>query len=297
MDTELLVSFLEVAQRLHFGHAAHHLGLTQPALSQQIRRLERQVGAALLERTSRQVRLTPAGAAFVIQAQRILVDVERAFAQCRSISAGGIGHIRIGSIGAALNSVTPDFVRHLQERLPGLTLQLTQLDTPPQLAALRAAELDLGVVRSAGPASGIQLEDLFSEPMMIALPSDHRLAEASILTGADLRDEQFILWPRTTSPLFHDQVLAYCQAEGFAPRTAMEGRDIESQLGLVSAGIGISPQPASFANLGRSGVTFKPLRDPPVSTVQLAWLRAAPPPHLADAIAAAHYATQRARPR
>ncbi|GIH19865.1 LysR substrate-binding domain-containing protein [Rugosimonospora africana] len=287
MDTDLLTSFLEVAQRLHFGHAADRLGMTQPALSHQIRRLERQIGAALFARTSRQVTLTAAGAAFVPQARRVLVELERAVAHCRSIAAGGTGHLRIGSIGAALNSVTPGLVRRLYERLPGLAIQLTQLDTPPQLAALRAGELDLGVVRSADPATGVTLFDLFAEPMMLALPAGHRLATKPLLTGADLRDEAFILWPRATNPLFHDQVLGYCQAAGFSPRTAMEGADIETQLGLVSAGIGVSPQPASFSNLARSGVTFKSLRDAPESVVQLAWSRSAPPVRLDDAVAAA----------
>src|SRR5262245_828175 len=143
MDTALLGSFLEVAYRLHFGNAAHYLGLTQPALTHQIRRLERQIGAALFERTSRQVRLTQAGEALVPHARRVLTDLERTIAHCRAIATGGVGHLTIGTIGAALNSISPALVRGLLDRLPGLAIQLTQMDTPPQLAALRAGELDL----------------------------------------------------------------------------------------------------------------------------------------------------------
>jgi len=290
VDTALLASFVTTAQVLHFGRAAQQLGVTQPALTHQIQRLEHEVAAALFTRTSRRVELTAAGEALLPYARRLLADLERAITQCRAVAAGGVGHLRIASIGAALNSVTPGLVRGLRDRVPGLAVQVTQLDTPPQLAALRAGEIDLGVVRASGPAAGIQLEDLFSEPMVLAVPSAHRLATAKAATAADLRSESFILWPRTSSPLFHDHVFAYCRKAGFTPHIVMEGGDIETQLGLVSAGIGVSPQPASFANLQRRGVAFTPLRQAPRSTVQLAWLHKAPPPHLAHAIAAAHAA-------
>jgi DNA-binding transcriptional LysR family regulator len=292
MDTALLTSFLEVAQRLHFGQAADRLGMTQPTLSQQIRRLEHQVGASLLERTSRHVRLTKAGEALIPQARRVLADLERAVFHCRAVAAGGVGHLKVGSIGAALNSVTPHLVHGLRERLPGLVVQLTQMDSPVQLAALHAGELDFGIVRAAAPVAGIALEDLFSEPMIVALSSDHRLAAVDRVTAVDLSEEFFVLWPRTASPLFHDQVLAYCRQAGVEPRIAMEGADIETQLGLVSAGIGISPQPASFANLRRRNVTFRPLADAPTSTVQLAWRATSPPEHLGPMIEIARGAAE-----
>jgi DNA-binding transcriptional LysR family regulator len=166
------------------------------------------------------------------------------------------------------------------------------MDTPVQLSALRAGEIDLGVVRNASPAAGIQTEDLFSEPMVLALPETHFLTSAKTVSAAHLRDEPFILWPRASSPTIRDQVFAYCQTAGFMPRVVMEGADIQTQLGLVSAAIGVSPQPASFANLRRHGVVFKPLRRAPRSTVQVAWLEAAPPRHLAEAV---HVARELAR--
>jgi DNA-binding transcriptional LysR family regulator len=295
MDTELIASFLEVAQRLHFGQAAHHRSLTQPALSHQIRRLEHHLGVTLFTRTSRKVRLTPAGESFLPQARRALADLERAVAQCRAVAAGGVGHLRIGSIGAALNSVTPDLVGRLIERMPGLAVQLTQLDTPLQLVAIRAGEIDLGIVRAAGAAGGVHMADLFDEPMVLAVPSMHPRATATAVSAADLREEPLILWPRAASPVFHDQILAYCRDAGFTPTTAMEGADIETQLGLVSAGIGVSPQPASFANLRRRGVAFVPLEHAPHTTVQLAWLEAAPPPQLSEVITAARAAARTIR--
>jgi DNA-binding transcriptional LysR family regulator len=293
MDTALLASFLEVARHLHFGRAADSLDLTQPALSHQIRRLERQLDVPLFERTSRQVHLTPAGHALVPQARRILTDLERAVFHVRAVAAGGAGQLKLGSIGAALGSITPHLVQGIRECLPGLAVQVTQMDSPVQLAALHAGELDFGIVRSAGPVTGVDVEDLFCEPMILAVPQDHGLAERELLSAADLREEQFVLWPRVASPLFHDQVLTYCRQAGFQPQVAMEGTDIETQLGLVSAGVGVSPQPASFANLRRRGVAFRSLDGAPRTTVQLAWRAAPPPARLATAIEIARRASLR----
>jgi DNA-binding transcriptional LysR family regulator len=127
--------------------------------------------------------------------------------------------------------------------------------------------------------------------MVLALPETHPLTAATTLSAADLREERFILWPRASSPTFREQVFAYCQGAGFTPHVSMEGSDIETQLGLVSAAIGVSPQPASFANLRRHGVRFTPLRRAPRSTVQIAWRATSPPPHLAAAIDAARAAS------
>lgn len=292
METSLLTAFLEVAHRLHFGQAADSLQVSQPTLSHQIRRLEQEVGTPLFERTSRQVRLTAAGQALIPEARQVLADLERAVFHCRTAAEGQAGYIKVGSIGAALNSFTPHFVQRLRERAPGLAIQLAQLDTPLQLAALRTGELDLGIVRSADPATDIAVADLFAEPMVIALPASHPLCGGDVVTAADLRAEPFILWPRTASPLFRDQFVAYCAAAGFRPRIVMEGADIETQLGLVSASIGVSPQPASFASLRRRGVDFRPLDDAPESIVQLAWAEASPPGHLPALLEIARNATE-----
>lgn len=263
MDTALLEAFLAVAQRLHFAKAATDLGTTQPTLSHQIRRLEHQMGTDLFERSSRQVTLTPAGHALVPEARRVLADLERATTQCRAAAANQVGHLKIGSIGAALNNVTPEIVRRLRTTPPGLSVHLRQLDSPAQLAALRTHEIDVGIVRSASPASDIRLEDLHHEPMTLAVPTDHPLAAESVVHPHALDGEPLIIWPRNASPVFRDQILAYYERAGIELTIAMEGADIETQLGLVAAGIGVSLQPASFANLNRRGVTFRPVVDAP----------------------------------
>ena len=272
MDIGLLRSFLEVAERLHFGNASSRLHISQPTLSHQIRRLEEYVGAPLFDRTSRSVRLTEAGLALVPEARRVLIDFERALTQTRTAASGGAGHLSIASIGAGLNSVLPLIVGRLRERVPGVAVQIVQMGTPELLSHLRMRELDFGIVRSADGAAGVRIETLVNEPMVAVLAAGHRLAGQAEVAPSDMRDEDFVLWPRASNPVFHDQVLALCGAWGFVPRVVMEGADIETQLGLVSAGIGVSMQPASFANLGRRGVVWRPLTgDTPTSPLQMTW--------------------------
>src|ERR1700733_6975789 len=142
-----LNSFLVLSTELHFGRASARLGITQPALSYQIRRLEQDLDVVLFERTSRQVSLTPGGRALVASARRILTDVDRAERQCRDAARGGGDQLALGSIGAALNSIVPRLVGQLLAARPGIAVEMTQLDTPGQLGALREGRLDIGIVR------------------------------------------------------------------------------------------------------------------------------------------------------
>jgi LysR substrate binding domain len=164
------------------------------------------------------------------------------------------------------------------------------LDTPPQLAALRTGELDLGVVRSADPATGVTLFNPYAEPMMLALPTGHRLAEKPLLTSTDLRDEAFVLWRRDQPALPRPgpRVLPGRRVRSHHRNGGCRYRD-PSWLGqrrnrcLTATGI--------VFNLSRRGMTFKALRDAPESVVQLAWVKNAPPVPLEDAIAAARETT------
>ena len=274
MDLDAIRSFLVLADELHFGHASARIGITQPALSYQIRRLEKDLGVVLFNRTSRQVSLTPAGATLVGSARKILADVERAERLCHDAARGRGGQLALGSIGAALNSIVPPLVRQLRGQLPGIAVELTQMDTPIQLGALRDGQIDIGIVRSAPEVADIQLTNLVAEPMVAVVPESHRLASCGVIDVAELAREAFVLWPRAVSESFHDQVIGVCQRAGFSPHVAMEGTDIETQLGLVSAGIGVSLQPAGFRALRRVGVRFIELAPPvPTSWLQLAWLR------------------------
>jgi DNA-binding transcriptional LysR family regulator len=163
-------------------------------------------------------------------------------------------------------------LRELRVRFPDLDVEVSQMDTAAQLVALTTGRIDVGLVRSAAPRPMLTTETLAEEPLVAALAEDHRLAAEDTIDPAELAAEPFVLWPRALGADFFDIVTGYCREHGFSPRVVAEGRDIETQLGLVSAGWGVSLQPAFYANLRPVGVVFRPLRgaSPPV-VLQVAW--------------------------
>ncbi|PVZ04927.1 LysR family transcriptional regulator [Actinomycetospora cinnamomea] len=276
MDVELrqLRVFLTVASELHFSRAARRLHVSQPALSQQIRALEKTLGAALFDRSSRATELTPAGRVLLDAAPRVLFEAERAQSLVTQAANGAVGLLVVGSVGTALASITPRILRAMRASFPDLQLEVSQQDTAAQLVALADGRLDVGVVRAASPTATVAVEHLVSEPLLAALPGDHPLAGEDEIDPAALAEEPFVLWPRPLGRAFFDIITAYCRDHGFSPRIVAEGADIETQLGLVAAGLGVSLQPAYYANLRPPGVVFRPLSgEVPMVSLQVAWRR------------------------
>ena len=277
MDVELrqLRVFLTVASELHFSRAARRLHVSQPALSQQIRALEKTLGAALFDRSSRATELTPAGRVLLDAAPRVLFEAERAQSLVTQAADGAVGLLVVGSVGTALASITPQILRAMRASFPDLQLEVSQQDTAAQIVALADHRLDVGLVRAASATAAVEVEHLVSEPLVSALPADHPLAEQDEIDPALLADEPFVLWPRALGTAFFDIITSYCREHGFSPRIVAEGADIETQLGLVAAGLGVSLQPAYYANLRPPGVVFRPLSGPvPMVALQVAWRRA-----------------------
>ncbi len=290
MDLELrqLRTFLAVAAELHFSRAARRLHVSQPALSQQIRALERTLGAALFDRSSRATELTPAGRVLLDAAPRVLFEAERAQSLVTQAANGAVGLLNVGSVGTALASITPRILRSVRAHFPDLQLEVSQQDTAAQLVALADGNLDVGLVRAADETETVAVEHLVSEPLLAALPSDHALAGGASIVPEDLADEPFVLWPRPLGRAFFDIITRYCLDHGFSPRIVAEGADIETQLGLVAAGLGVSLQPSYYANLRPPGVVFLPLEgEVPQIALQVAWRRADRSPAVAHFVEAA----------
>jgi DNA-binding transcriptional LysR family regulator len=274
MELRSLRAFLAVAEELHFGRAADRVRVTQPSLSQQIARLEAELGTTLFHRTSRRVQLSSAGAAFLPGARSALVEAERAARAARAAAEGGTGELIIGALGSALNGVLPPLVRAFAAQSPNVKVDIRQLDTARQLVALHDRRLDVGFVRTAQPASGIVLTPMAEEPLVAVIPVDHPLAANPEVPLSALADEPFVLWPRQASPDFYDQVIASCRQLGFSPNIRFEAQGAETLLGLIAAGLGVSVQPESYRNLGRAGVAFRRLSDTVLtSTLQVAHRR------------------------
>ncbi|MBF6291343.1 LysR substrate-binding domain-containing protein [Nocardia farcinica] len=273
MELRHLRYFAAVAETRHFGRAAERLHMAQPALSQAIRQLEAELGAALLTRTTRQVALTPAGEFLLGEARRVLDTLDDSVRGVRRIAAGRLGQVRLGFTSTATLSHLPGIARALRRELPGVVLEVhSDLLTADQCERLRTGDLDLGILRPPVIGDGLGLRTLEIEPLMLAVPADHRLAHEPAVAMADLRDEDFLLYANRES-IVNAAVLRSARAAGYTPRTALEGVSTGVLLALVAGGLGIAVVPASARALALTGVVFRDLPDAESVELALAWRR------------------------
>jgi DNA-binding transcriptional LysR family regulator len=271
MELRHLRYFAAVADTCHFGRAAERLHMAQPALSQAIRQLESELGTPLLVRTTRQVSLTPAGEFLHKEAQRVLGAVEDSVRGVQRIADGRLGLIRLALTGTAALTQLPRIARVLQHRLPAVGLEIhADLLTPAQCDGLRDGSLDLGVLRPPVTGPGLAVQTLEVEPLVLALPADHRLAAEPVVTMQDLRPEGFVLYSSRHSAV-NDAVLRNCEEAGFAPRREHEAPGTAVLLALVAAGLGVALVPSSVQALPLAGVVFRDVADAGSVELALAW--------------------------
>ncbi|MFZ1056962.1 MAG: LysR family transcriptional regulator [Opitutaceae bacterium] len=273
-----LVYFREVARRLHFRKAAEALAIAQPALSRQIAQLESALGVRLLNRSSRRVELTPAGAAFVERIEPLLAGLQRVPADMKAVAEGRVGRLRVAFTGLAMATVLPDILRGFHRKFPEIRLELNESPTALQLAALQAGEIDCGFFHPDAPSPGIETILLLRELNGVLLPADHPLRSKKELRLSDLADTPFVLFPRANNPGFYDRVLAAFASSGVAPRIAEEVWPRSNGVGLVRAGVGATFASPSEARRLPDKVIFRRLVGPaPESRLVVGW-RSTPPP-------------------
>jgi DNA-binding transcriptional LysR family regulator len=249
--------FRQVVDELHFGRAAARLAVTQPTLSVQIRQLEQAVGARLFDRHTRQVALTDAGRVLDEAARRILREVDAAVETTRQAQAGQMGLLRVGFGPTLMLSTLAHVVRAFRQRRPGVRVDLRELPTGEQMAALVRGDLDVGFVRGAEGDARLHMELFAREPLVIALPRDHRLAAAARVPLAALADDPWVLFPRAIAPLLHDKVMSLCERAGFRPRVVQDSREVYTTVGLVGAGVGVTVIPDTVRRMSWNGVVYK----------------------------------------
>lgn len=252
--------FLAIAEDLHFGKAAERVRIAQPAISQQIKRLESEVGVELLLRNRRRVQLTPAGEALRAYAQGAIDEVEAGSAAARRAAAGELGHLTVGFIETAAATVVPLAVRRFRADRPDVGLTLRELSVDAQITGLRSGRLDLGIVRPPVDAAELLVDELIDEELVAAVPTTHPLAARRRVAAATVAREPLVALAREVVPGLYDQVLALRGEHGGAAKVAQEATSIQAVLGLVAAGLGIAVLPASVRALGRDGVTFVAIR-------------------------------------
>jgi DNA-binding transcriptional LysR family regulator len=249
-----------VAEELHFGRAARRVHVAQPALSQQIQKLEREIGVQLLERTKRRVALTEAGLAFLEEARRTLASASFAVETARAAAAGEVGRLRIGYTDRAVNLSFPAIVRRFRERFPHVHLHISELHGIPQREALARGELDLGgwAMRGHDWADyDAQLTD--DELLHIVLPGDHALVQQDAVALHELRTDPWVLFPPSLQSTYLQLVMRECASSGFTPQVVQEATTLQTLAALVSAGLGVSLLPESICRHTRENVVVKPL--------------------------------------
>jgi DNA-binding transcriptional LysR family regulator len=272
MELRHLRYFVAVAEELHFSRAAIRLGISQPPLSQQIQHLEQEVGTPLLLRTRRHVELTTAGRALLEQARRILSVADEGLHTVRRVASGETGRLMVGFVGSAVYGRFPRLFRRMRERCPEVSLRLSDLSSEEQVAAIKARQLDVGLVRPPlVKAKGLSMEVLWSETFLVALPENHPLAKRKQVPLSSLAEEPFLMVSRELGPGFYDQILQLCAAARFTPRVEQEVRSTPTLLSLVAGNLGVSLVPSSLQSFQAEGVVFRPL-PPPVPRTNLAMI-------------------------
>lgn len=254
-----LYYFVAVAEELHFGRAARRLGMAQPPLSQQIRKLEEEMGAQLFQRNKRHVQLTEVGEVLLREARQTLIQAEQAIEATQKASRGEIGRLAIGFVGSATGEILPRLIRRFRERFPEVELLLREMTTAQQVRALRDGRIHVGLLRPPVNDKTLRVEVLHKEPLIAALPTDHPLATHEPFSLRDLEHESFIMFPRQLGAGLYDQVISLCQSAGFSPQVAQEAVQMQTILGLVAAGLGVSLVPASASYLRSAGVVYQDL--------------------------------------
>ncbi len=274
-DIMQLRCFVAVAEELHFGRAAARLNMTQPPLSRQIQVLERIIDAPLLERTSRAVRLTPAGRSFLPEAKRILKLAASASSTAKRIAAGKTGGIKIGFTAGGAYSFLPQLVTAMRRRVPEVDLSLKEMVSVDQIEALGSGEIDVGLLRP--PVGRPELEALrvVAEPLVAAVPAGHPLASRPSLALSDLDGQPFIMYAPYESRYFYDLLVSEFARAKVLPRYVQHLSQIHSILSLVRAGLGLAMVPETADGLRMEGVLLRPLRIKAPRPVEmfLAWRR------------------------
>ena len=273
LDLRLVKCFLAVAETLHFSRAAAKLGIAQPNLSTQIKKLEEALGCDLFERTTRGVVLTAAGAYLAKGAERLQGQFEEAISITQQIGRGEDGALAIGFSGSAMYGRLPLALERFRRQHPRVVVQLREMYAPDQMPLLLDGTLDVGFIRDGAPTSGLKMTALTREPFHALLPQSHPLAkEKGPMRPLALRNDRFVLFAPRIARLAFERTMQVCAADGFTPDISLEAPQWVTIVSLVAAGMGVSLAPASVNKLNIPGVVFRPLRSKGWSSVD-AWTK------------------------
>ena len=263
-----LQSFVVLADELHFGRAAERLNMTQPPLSRQIQKLEGELDFALFDRTKRAVSLTAAGRVFQAEAQKILSIADASRSMAKRIAEGAAGEIKIGITATGIMELLGEILARLDEHAPELTVDIQEMVSQDQIAALLRGAIDIGFVREIPESAELESLLVRQEPLIVAISSRHRLGVTSRpLRVAELEGERVLTYSPDQARYF--RVLVETVLAAVTTRPSQEITQVHSMLSLVAANKGIALVPQSAARLRMSGIVYRPIAEHPDPKVKL----------------------------
>ncbi|MTJ07147.1 MULTISPECIES: LysR family transcriptional regulator [unclassified Anabaena] len=273
MELRHLRYFIAVAEELHFSKAAEKLHIAQPPLSQQIQQLEAELGVKLFDRkTKRQVQLTEAGKVFLQEAYQLLVQLESAVTLTQRTGRGETGKLRIGFTSLVIYDLLPLILRKFREQFLEVKIELLELTTSQQEEALRDSLIQVGFAHPPLEDDTLSYECIHKETLVVALSSTHSLAQKEYVSVRSLLNEPLIMFPRYLAPGLYDRIMSLFHQANFSPNITQEAIQMQTIIGLVSAGMGVAITPSSIQNLQRSGVVYRPiLEEVPLIETAIIW--------------------------
>lgn len=272
VELRLILTFVTVAEELHYRRAADRLNTTPSAVSLRIQELERQLGTKLLERTRRAVALTASGRMVHAEGRELLARADQLAQRARAIQEGRGGSITIGAIGMVTLEVLPAFIRMARTIGPELDFKFMEMGGREQLDALRRGQIDIGFVRAEARSPGLSFKSVYDEPVVCLMPETHRLARRNEISISDLEGEPVVNLARECDPAAHEFYMSLYRAAGFEPRIAHEASELPTILFAVASLGCVTIGPRSWRSLKRDGVKLVPIARPtPKIATQMVW--------------------------
>ena len=275
MEIRHLRYFEALASTRNFTRAAELMHIAQPPLSRQIQQLEDELGVSLIDRSSRPLTLTRAGAFFYEQSTQLLERIKEVTAATRRLGAGQRRWLGVGFVPSMLYGSLPNTVRCFMDAHPDVDVVLSELTSVEQVQALQSGRIDIGFGRVVVEAEGLVNTLIQEEPLVAVVPAESELAKHSSLSLQDLSRQTVILYPAQPRPSFADQVLAHFRGRGCPVSRSFDTNGLQTAVGLVAAGMGVSLVPRSVQALKRDDVAYRPLKDEGVMSPMLMTTRSA----------------------
>jgi DNA-binding transcriptional LysR family regulator len=241
MELNQLRYFEAVARHLHFTRAAEELNVAQPSVSQQLAKLEAELGTRLFHRMKRRVALTPAGEALLPRARRLLAELDEARVEVEELTGLRKGSLAIGATPSISTHLLPRVLADFHQRHPGIRLALREAGSRLLVQSLESGELDLAFVILPIRQPILESRRLFKEQLVLAVSASDELASRGALRLAELCEAPFVMFREGYD--LRDTTLAACRRQGFEPRPAVEAGEMDSVLKLVAAGLGVAIVP------------------------------------------------------